>query len=103
MVKSAQSGLAVPQLYNVIAAKAGKDKLSIGLDNADHLLKTLEKAAEDLWSTKGNALVVSGSNDKSVQTVVNAINDMLGSYGSTILPSQPVNFRQGNDETMAPL
>jgi len=101
MMRPSQSGLVVAHLYNLIAAKAGKDKLSVGLENAEHIVSLLTKAAEDLWATKGSSLVVSGSNDKSVQTIVNGINDMLGSYGSTILPGQPVNFRQGNDETMA--
>jgi MoCo/4Fe-4S cofactor protein with predicted Tat translocation signal len=101
MMRPSQSGLVVAHLYNLIAAKAGKDKLSVGLENAEHIVSLLNKAAEDLWSTKGSSLVVSGSNDKSVQIIVNGINDMLGSYGSTILPGQPVNFRQGNDETMA--
>ncbi|HAC23893.1 MAG TPA: hypothetical protein DCE81_03155, partial [Cytophagales bacterium] len=40
-------------------------------------------------------------NDKAVQVVVNAINNLLGNYGSTILPGLPVNYRQGNDEAMA--
>src|SRR5690606_1753883 len=35
-----------------------------------------------------------------IQTVVNAINDMLGSYGTTILPNLPMSYRMGNDEAM---
>ncbi len=97
MVKPSQSGLAVAQLYNLIAEKAGKSKLSAGLDKVENL----EKAAEDLWANKGASLVISGSNDKNVQILINGINDMLGNYGSTILPGLPVNFRQGNDEAMA--
>jgi Fe-S-cluster-containing dehydrogenase component len=46
-------------------------------------------------------LVVAGSNDKAVQLVVNAINDILGSYGTTIDASLPVNYRQGDDQAMA--
>ncbi|MEJ0056167.1 MAG: hypothetical protein WDN75_11170 [Bacteroidota bacterium] len=97
MVKPSQSGLVAAQLYNLIAAKAGKAALSASIDK----IANLEKAAEDLWASKGSSLVVSGSNDKNVQIIVNGINDMLGSYGSTILPGLPVNFRQGNDEAMA--
>ncbi|NOT73861.1 MAG: TAT-variant-translocated molybdopterin oxidoreductase [Cyclobacteriaceae bacterium] len=97
MVKPSESGLVAAQLYNLIAAKAGKAGLSASIDK----VVNLEKAANDLWSTRGNSLVVSGSNDKSVQVIVNGINDMLGSYGTTILPNLPVNFRQGNDELMA--
>ncbi len=97
MVKPSQSGLVAAQLYNLIAAKAGKAALAASIDKITYL----DKAAEDLWASKGSSLVVSGSNDKNVQTIVNGINDMLGSYGSTILSALPVNFRQGNDELMA--
>ena len=97
MIKPSQEGLVVAQLYNFIAAKAGKGSLSAGIDKVDHL----EKAANELWENRGKALVVSGSNDKAVQLVINAINDALGSYGVTILPNIPTYFRQGNDEAMA--
>ncbi len=97
MIRPSQGGLVVAQLYNLIAAKAGKAALSAGIDK----IANLEKAAEDLWASKGKSLVVSRSNNKSVQVIVNAINDMLGNYGTTILPNMPLNFRQGNDEAMA--
>ncbi len=64
--------------------------------NATHL----DKAAADLVAAKGSALVVCGINDPSVQVVVNALNSLLGSYGSTIDLDTPVNFRQGNDIAM---
>ncbi|HPW64139.1 MAG TPA: TAT-variant-translocated molybdopterin oxidoreductase, partial [Cyclobacteriaceae bacterium] len=92
MIKPSQEGLVVAQIYNILAGNGAKsiDKIAY-----------LEKAAEELKANAGKALVVCGSNDKSVQIVVNAINNLLGSYGSTILPNAPVNFRQGNDEEMA--
>ena len=96
-IRPSQDGLVAAQLYNLIAEKAGKSKLSSGIEQ----INNLDKAAEDLWASIGKALVISSSNDKAVQTVVNAINDMLGNYGSTVLPNLPVNFRQGNDEAMS--
>lgn len=95
-VKISQGELAVARLYNLLAAKAGRTALSAGVDKIEYL----EKAAEELWANQGKCLVVSGSNDKSTQVIVNAINDLLGNYGSTILPNSPVNYRQGNDEAM---
>lgn len=95
-IRASQSGLAVAQLYNLIAAKAGKSMVSGGLDK----VANLDKAAEDLWANRGRSLVVSRSNNKSVQILINGINDMLGNYGSTILPNMPVNYRKGNDEAM---
>jgi molybdopterin-containing oxidoreductase family iron-sulfur binding subunit len=96
MIKPSQEGLVVAQLYNLIASKAGRGTLSASIDKVTHL----EKAANELWENRGKSLVVAGSNDKAVQVLVNGINDMLGNYGVTILPNNPVNFRKGNDEQM---
>lgn len=94
-IKPSEEGAVVIQLYNLIAAKAGRAAVLGGVEKPN-----LAKAADELWENKGKALVVAGSNDKAVQVLVNGINSMLGSYGSTILPDMPVNFRQGNDELM---
>jgi MoCo/4Fe-4S cofactor protein with predicted Tat translocation signal len=95
-IKPSDEGAIVAQLYNLIAAKAGRATVAEGKDASN-----LAKAAADLWANQGKSLVVAGSNDKAIQVLVNGINDMLGSYGTTILPSSPVNYRQGNDEAMA--
>lgn len=97
MIKPSQEGAVAIALYNLIAAKAGRASIGGGAEG----VKNLDKAAEDLWASRGAALVVAGSNDKAIQTVVNGINDMLGSYGATILANQPVNYRQGDDEAMS--
>lgn len=94
-VKPSEEGAVAVQLYNLIAARAGRPTVSGGADKPN-----LSRAADELWQNRGKALVVAGSNDKAIQTVVNAINDMLGSYGSTILPNLPVYYRMGNDEAM---
>lgn len=95
-IKPSEEGAVVVQLYNLIAAKAGRASVSGGVEKP-----YLAKAAQELWANRGKSVVVAGSNDRSIQVVVNAINDMLGNYGATILPGTPVNFRQGNDEAMA--
>jgi MoCo/4Fe-4S cofactor protein with predicted Tat translocation signal len=94
-IKPSEEGAVMLQLYNLVAAKAGRGSVSGGVEKT-----YLAKAAEDLWANRGKSLVVAGSNDKSIQIIANAINDMLGNYGTTILTGSPVNFRQGNDETM---
>lgn len=94
-IKPSEEGAVAVQLYNLIAAKAGRATVSGGVEK-NHLAK----AADELWQNRGKALVVAGSNDKSIQILVNGINDMLNSYGNTILPNLPVNYRQGNDEAM---
>ncbi|GIV36124.1 MAG: quinol:cytochrome C oxidoreductase [Cyclobacteriaceae bacterium] len=94
-IKPSEEGAVVVQLYNLLAAKAGAPTVNGGTDKP-----YLQQAANDLWDNRGKSLVVAGSNDKNVQLVVNAINNLLGNYGTTILPHLPVNYRQGNDEDM---
>ncbi len=92
-VKPSQLGLVATALYNKIAAKAGAAPVvSQAIEIAN-----LDKAANDLIAAKGSALVVCGVNDPAVQVVVNAINNLLGSYGTTIDLGSPVHIRQGND------
>lgn len=95
-IKPSEEGAVAVQLYNLIAAKAGRASISGGVEKPN-----LVRAAEELWKNRGKAVVVAGSNDSAVQIVINAINDMLGSYGTTILPGLPVNYRQGDDQAMS--
>jgi MoCo/4Fe-4S cofactor protein with predicted Tat translocation signal len=92
-IKPSEEGAVVAQLYNLLASKAGRATVTGGVDK-----QYLAKAAEDLWASRGSALVVAGSNDKAVQVLVNGINDILGSYGSTIDAGATVNYKQGNDQ-----
>jgi len=96
-IKPSEEGAVVVTLYNILAGKAGRPAVSGG----DAKTKNIEKAAEELWAARGKALVVAGSNDKSVQVIVNAINDILGAYGPIIMNHLPVNYRQGDDAAMA--
>ena len=95
-IKPSQEGLVVTALYNKVASKLGGTSVSTTSIDVPHL----DKAATDLAKSRGKALVVSGSNDPNVQTVVNALNNLLGSYGTTIDINAPVNYRQGNDQQM---
>jgi len=97
-IKPSQEGLYVANLYNAIAAKTGAPQLSVAKVQDDAILK---KAAGDLLKAKGASIVVSGSNDANVQSVVIAINDLLGSYGATIDALRSVNLRSGNDAQFA--
>jgi molybdopterin-containing oxidoreductase family iron-sulfur binding subunit len=91
MMKPSQEAAVLTQIYNIVAGKSA----------ADSGVQYVEKAAKELLENKGASIVVSSSNDKEAQVLVNEINNLLGNYGSTILTSLPVNFRQGNDEAMA--
>ena len=95
-VKPSQIGLVASGLYSKVAAKLGGASISA----ASGEIPLLDKAAAELAAAKGQALVVCGINDPSVQVVVNALNNLLGSYGSTIDLDSPVYYRQGNDVAM---
>ncbi|NII24618.1 TAT-variant-translocated molybdopterin oxidoreductase [Pseudoflavitalea sp. X16] len=67
------------------------------------LKEGIEKAAKDLAANRGKALVVCSSNNPSIQIIVNAINEALGAYGSTINWASPILTHQGLDSEMATL
>jgi len=93
-LKVSETGVALVNLYNEIAGTtvAGSKKLSnAAADTA------LTIAAKELLAAKGKALVVSGSNDVATQTLVNSINSLLGSYGSTIDLDNVSKQYAGND------
>lgn len=95
-LKASQYGAALVTLYNKIAG-ASLSTPSTAQDAA------LTAAANELMNAKGKALVVCGSNDVNDQLICNAINNALGSYGSTIDLNKHSNTRQGNDEEMTAL
>jgi MoCo/4Fe-4S cofactor protein with predicted Tat translocation signal len=92
-VKPSQEGQVAVAIYNKLT---GASAPSLG-EKTD---KLIAKAVTDLKAANGASLVVSGSNDPNVQTVVNAINATLGAYGKTIDLGTPSNYRQGNDLAM---
>lgn len=100
-VKPSQEGLLALNLYNQIARKAGQS--GYNAPALELAANSVSKSAELLWANRGKALVVAGSNDPAVQTLVNGINQMLSSYGSTIDIENPTYIRQGNDTEMAQL
>jgi len=97
-IKPSQVGLYVANLYNLLAQKAGAN--TVGVPKVENTV-VLEKAAGDLWNSKESSLVLSGSNDPSVQKMVIAINDLLGAYGTTIDASKANNTRKGDDKALS--
>jgi len=68
-----------------------------------NLTKAIQKVAADLKAHTGRAIVVAGSNDPNVQTVVREINRVAGAVGTTIDTAVTMNHRQGDDVAMATL
>ncbi len=91
-------------LYNGVASQLGKPALQGGTPISDAGLSAgITKAAKALAGAPGASLVVSGSNNRFIQTLVNGINEMLGSGGKTMDWTSPLNYRQGIDQDMQQL
>ncbi|MEL7146921.1 MAG: TAT-variant-translocated molybdopterin oxidoreductase, partial [Bacteroidota bacterium] len=96
-IKPSEEAAYVANLYNMVASRTGGATVRAAKVGNDTYLK---KAANDLLKSKGRSVVVAGSNDKNVQILVNAINNLLGNYGQTINLDKHVNLRKGNDTQM---
>ena len=95
-VKPSQQGQAILALYNAIV---GGGRGSSSLDAAASA--KIQALATELRAARGEALVVSGSNNLYEQQLVVAINQALGSYGSTIETDRWSYQRQGSDQDLA--
>ena len=100
-VPPSQLGLVAAALLRRISRKAGAPFAAEVHDPIDS--RKLDAVAEELWKHRGESLVVSGSNDVSVQVVVNALNVALGNFGKTIDIARPSRQRSGDDIAMAGL
>jgi len=92
-----QTGAVAVALYAALGGSAPKPALDAKLQAA------ITKVAAELSANKGAALVVSGSKNPNVQIVVNAINELIGSNGTTINWATTYNTRQGLDSEFATL
>jgi len=95
LVKPTEQGVAVAHLYSEITENSVD---ASGLN--EKAKKALTKVAQELKAAQGKSLVVSASNNLNEQLMVNAINEKLGNYGSTIDMSIPSYQRQGNDNDL---
>ncbi|HEX3386622.1 MAG TPA: TAT-variant-translocated molybdopterin oxidoreductase [Mucilaginibacter sp.] len=94
LTKPSEQGPALVNLYNEIASTTLPGSKSTGNSGIDKAVKIV---AAELKAAKGKALVVCGSNDVAKQVLVNAINSLLGSYGTTIDLDNYSNQYKGND------
>jgi MoCo/4Fe-4S cofactor protein with predicted Tat translocation signal len=93
--KPSQMGMVAVALYKAVTTGAAPALPSPKLNTL------VTKAAADL--KKGNGLVVCGSNDVAIQTVVNAINGAIGANGATINWGVTSNYKQGIDGDLVAL
>lgn len=97
-VKPSQQASIILNLYNEIAALKGNKTYS-----APPSIVDVKPLAKNLVAAEGKSLVLCGINDTALQIIVNAINSMLGNYGTTIDLGATLNTRQGIDQEMETL
>ena len=78
-LKPSEVGEAVKYVYSKLVSK-----VSFSLANSS-LKSKLDLAVEALKSSKGESIVVAGSNNGGIQVLVNAINEKLGNYDSKVI------------------
>ena len=96
LIKPSEQGAAIAALYNEVAALTGGSRVSAPA-LGEKAAEGIKKAAAELVAAKGASLVVSGSNNVGEQTLINAINSLLGNYGATISFHHASLQRQGID------
>ena len=92
-----QMGKVAMALYNAVTGGAAVDLGSKKLND------TIKMAAADLNAQKGTGVVICGTNNVAVQTVVNAINNAIGANGTTVNWTTTSNYKQGIDADMVGL
>ncbi|NJC25178.1 TAT-variant-translocated molybdopterin oxidoreductase [Neolewinella antarctica] len=95
MVKPSEQGQAILALYNAVVGDGGNASLSGTAGDK------LAAVGAELNRNRGRSLVISSSNNLAEQLLVNAINEKLGSYGTTITTDKWSMQRKGDDKAIA--
>lgn len=98
MLRPSEYGKALAFLHKEITGTAitGVETSSLSED----VQSKLKMAADELKKHKGTSLVVCGTNRKSHQIIVNAINVALSNYSLTINLNDPINLFMSEDAKM---
>ena len=94
-IKPSHEKIILANLYNELVETYGKKKIPSPSSPVD-----VSSLAKDIKKNHGRSLIISGSNDREVQLIVNAINQAAGNYGKTIDLNDPLLLRKGKDEEM---
>ena len=94
----AQEKETIAALYNELEQLNGSGKAKNISSPVD-----VQKIAKELYSKRGKALVLAGTNDPESQLMINGINEILNSFGNTILTDVELKLRKGDDAEMTRL
>jgi len=96
-------GAAVAALAARVASRAGAAFAAAPAVPSEEIAASLDLLADRLWDARGRALVVSGSQDSDVQSLVNFVNQLLDGYGRTLDIESPSQQRRGEDAAVRDL
>lgn len=95
MIKPSEQANVLSYILGKFGVKAG------GSSSLSKEVSTIaDEAVKSLKASKGNSVVVSGSNNKAVQLLTNKLNSVLGAYGKTIRMDKALNMFQSEDAKM---
>jgi molybdopterin-containing oxidoreductase family iron-sulfur binding subunit len=93
---------ALERLCAALAAKAGETLAAQDALDA-RVAQAIDRLAGELWSARGESLVVCGVNDVDCQALANEANERLASYGRTLDLGRPSRRRLGDDRALEAL
>ncbi len=96
-LRPSMTGAVALALYKALGGDVAVPALDAKLSEA------VVKTAQTIMANKGAAVVLCGSNDANIQTIVNGINELIGANGSVIDWSFTYNTHKGLDSEMATL
>lgn len=91
-IKPSEQGLVAAAILKEVTGKTLP-----GVSIPENIAAVAKKIGADLNAAKGESIVVAGANNKSIQVIVNAINNALGNYGKTIDLDNPLNIKRADD------
>ncbi|TRX71065.1 Fe-S-cluster-containing hydrogenase [Carboxylicivirga sp. M1479] len=91
-MSASDEGYYLSSLYMAVAQRSGMMVAAVKGPDA------IDKVADELVALRGQSLVVSGTNDVSIQSLVLEINHLLQNFGKTINVDKPINLYQGCDK-----
>lgn len=90
-VKPSEYGVIIANIYKQLGGSVDAPAVNKNYE------KHIAAAVKSLKDAKGASIVVSGSNDKNIQLLVNDINNLLGNYGNTVDIENHSRTKKGND------
>src|SRR5574343_508325 len=95
MIKPSEQAAVLSYLLKGFGVSTG-----VASDLSKEVKAIADEAIKSLKASKADSIVVSDSNNKGVQLLVNKLNNVLGAYSSTLNLNTPINLFRSEDAKM---